>query len=479
MMKHAVLGCFLAVFLAAGLATAQDPAPAPEAAPAPAPEAAPAPAPEAAPAPAPEAAPAPAPEAAPASAPEAAPAPAPEPAPAPAPEAAPAPAPEPAPAPAPEPAPAPAPEPAPAPAPEAAPAPAPEAAPAPAPEAAPAPAEAAPPPPPPPPPKDIRQVQVQVWISQTDEDGAREVGSNLNYTRFVRGVEQSGSLERLRTETFTPNDDTFSSTLPAPDGSPYPDNVRLTPESNTPWTNGNALINDPDRSGEYQLNTQRGAGLTYSIIDNDRGTIEGILRAVETKSDSDLISKPELLVINGQTAIIKAGDEIPYQGVEYKTGVPILKISWRELGVNINMQPVILPNELVQINITNLEVSDRLKDTPIQGLQVPVFSTRKQTGSVLVPNTQTLVIGGLSSRVVRKTEKRVPIIGRLPVLGLPFRGRENDIINSHLLIFVSPTVVDLREMKPPMQDALDFWRGVEWRNREQLAQEADLMDEDL
>ncbi len=349
-----------------------------------------------------------------------------------------------------------------------------EAAPPPA-EPAPAPTEAAPPPAPP----DIRQVQIQVWISQTDEDGAREIGSNLNYTRFVRGNEQSGSLERVRTETFVPRDATFQASLPAPDGSPYPDNVRLTPESHTPWTPGNALVADPNRPGEFLLNTQRGAGLTYSIIDSDRGTIDGILRAIETKSDSDLISKPELLVINEQQATIKAGEEIPYQGVEYKNGVPLLKIAWRELGVNIDLKPIILSEDMVKIDITNLEVSDRLKDTPIQGLQVPVFSTRKQTGSVLVPNSQTLVIGGLSSRVVRKTEKRVPIVGRLPVLGIPFRGRKNDILNSHLLIFVSPTIVDLRDMSQPMEDALDFWRGVEWRNRDKLQQEVDMMDEEL
>lgn len=347
-----------------------------------------------------------------------------------------------------------------------------------APAAAPA-APAAEAPAPPPPPTPINQVQIQVWISQTDEDGAREIGSNLNYTRFVRGEEQSGSLERVRTETFVPTDKAFQSTLPAPDGNPYPDNVRLTPESNTAWTPGNSLINDPNRPGEFQLNTQRGAGLTYSIIDDDRGTIDGILRAIETKSDSDLISKPQLLVIDQQTAQINAGEDVPYQGVTYKNGVPLLQINWRQLGVNINLKPVVRPDNIVRIDITNLEVSDRLRDTPIQGLQVPVFSSRKQTGSVLVPNSQTLVIGGLSSRVIRKTEKRVPIIGRLPVLGIPFRGRNNDILNSHLLIFVSPTVVDLRNMKPPMENALDFWRGTEWRNRDKLQQEVDLMDEEL
>jgi type II secretory pathway component GspD/PulD (secretin) len=326
---------------------------------------------------------------------------------------------------------------------------------------------------------DIRQVQIQIWISQTDEAGLREIGSNLNYTRFVRGKEQSGSVERIRTETFNPASRDLRATLPPPDSNTYPDNVRLTPESDTAWTGGNTIIPDPTRPGEFLINAQRGAGLTYSVLDKDRGMIDGILRGIETTSDSDLISKPELLVANNGEAEIRAGDEIPFQTVQYTTAIPTLKITWRNLGVNIRLKPTIMAPDLIGISIPNLEVSDRLKETPIQGLQVPVFSMRKQIGSVLVPNATTLVIGGLSSRVTRKTEKRVPIIGKLPVLGIPFRSRSNDAVNSQLLIFISPTIVDLRTMKPETDSALNFWQGKEWENSEQLKQEADLMDEDL
>lgn len=327
----------------------------------------------------------------------------------------------------------------------------------------------------------IPQVQIQVWISQTDENGARDIGSNLNYTRNVRGVEQSGSVERVRTQTFTPSANTFDATLPAPDGNPYPDNVRLAPESRTRWTAGNSLSADSARPGEYNINTRRGAGLSYNIIDSDRGTLEGILRAIEKTTDSDLISKPELLVGNGQQATIKAGEEIPFQGVSLApvTNVPILNIDWRQIGVNIDLVPTVLSPELIQIDIKQLEVVDRLKATPIQGLQVPVFSTRSQNGMVVVPNTQTLVIGGLSSRVVRKAERRVPVIGSLPLVGIPFRGRSNEAFNSQLLIFISPTIVNLREDKKPMESALNFWKEVEWTNRERIQQEIDLMEEEL
>ncbi len=348
---------------------------------------------------------------------------------------------------------------------------------------------------PPPPPsnpdtaEDIRQVQIQIWITQTDEDGLRELGANLNYTRFVRGIEQSGSLERIETNTFdifdtNPNDNrpqTFEVALPAPDASPFPDNVRLSPDSASVFApSGNTLVARPNRPGEFNTNSYQGAGLSWSIIDANRGTLDGIFRGIETKTDSDLISKPEMLVMNENTAEIQAGEEFPYQKVTYDNGNPILQVDWKKIGVNLRLRPTILSDEeLIEIDIENLQVIDRLRETPVSGFSVPVFSTRSQNGSVLVPNGQTLVVGGLSSRVERTTERRVPIVGRLPIVGLPFRGRKAEAFFSHLLIFVSPTIVDLRAMTPPMDTAVNFWRNSEWRNSESFGDEVSILDDEI
>ena len=135
---------------------------------------------------------------------------------------------------------------------------------------------------PPPPPEEappapqlveaIRQVQIQVWISETTEDGLRDIGTNLDYTRFVRGNENSGTVERIATRVFDPN--SFQVTLPAADTNPYPDNVRLTPDYPASVAQGSAL------QGEA-ITTQSGAGITFSIIDSGRGTIDGIIRGIE------------------------------------------------------------------------------------------------------------------------------------------------------------------------------------------------------
>ena len=140
-----------------------------------------------------------------------------------------------------------------APAPAPAPAPA-EAAPAP----APAPAEAAPAPPPPPPLTDIRQVQVKVWISEANERGIRDIGANLNFVRFVRGVEQTGSVQEARTNLL-PLDQFGTLNLPFPNQTLFPPPLR--PDLDNNLANG--------------LQDRQGAGMSFSIIDTPYGTIDG------------------------------------------------------------------------------------------------------------------------------------------------------------------------------------------------------------
>ncbi len=332
-----------------------------------------------------------------------------------------------------------------------------------------APAEEVPPPEEPPAvptgPVDVRQVQIQVWISETNEIGLRDIGANLNYRRFVHGEEQSGSVQQVTTNLFDPVSDFRSVALPVPDQNYFERPMRP----------------DEDNNLGTGLQTREGFGMTASVVMSDTGTIEGVFRAAESRTDVDLISKPELLVINNGLATIRAGSQVPYQDVAYPHGQPSLSVDWRDIGVNLQIQPVILPNDFVQLNINELEVTDITRIDSVQGVDLPVISKRSQTGVVLVPNGQTLVVGGLSSRVIRRTERRVPVMGALPIVGMPFRARKSEANVTHLLVFVSPTIVDLRNMQHDSINALEFWRerGADWRNADRIEREIELMEQEL
>ncbi|HQM99924.1 MAG TPA: type II and III secretion system protein, partial [Candidatus Hydrogenedentes bacterium] len=217
------------------------------------------------------------------------------------------------------------------------------------------------------------------------------------------------------------------------------------------------------------------AGLEFSIIETSSGTLEGVFQSLEKHVELNLISKPELMVANTMPAIIKAGGQVPFQDVSYSGTTPTLKVAWRDVGVNLNLTPTIMPNDYVQLNITQMEVSDTARIDNIRGVDLPVFSSRSQAGVVFVPDGTTLVIGGLSSRMVRQSERRVPVLGRLPLIGIPFRSRKSDAEVTSLLIFVSPTVVDMRAPTPQAKSALAFWRerGSDWAHAQRIDREVD------
>ncbi len=308
-------------------------------------------------------------------------------------------------------------------------------------------------------------MQIQVWISETGEEGLRDLGANLTYTRFVDSIEQNGSVQQINTNVHDLESSDFTVTLPVQDQTLFTAPMR------------------PDQSSNLSdgLQAQEGVGLTFSMIQSNYGTIDGVFRAVERHTDLDLISKPELLVINGQPAEIHAGGEVPYQAIKYTPGTTQVQLNvlWQPIGVNMQLTPTILPNDMVQLNLTKLEVSDIARIDSIRGIDMPVFASRTQSGTVLVPNGQTLVIGGLSSRVVRRTERRVPVVGAVPLLGMPFRGRNSEADINHLLIFVSPTVVDLNKPSETTVSALDFWRREKWQHEKEINDEVTRLGDDL
>jgi type II secretory pathway component GspD/PulD (secretin) len=60
---------------------------------------------------------------------------------------------------------------------------------------------------------------------------------------------------------------------------------------------------------------------------------------------------------------------------------------------------------------------------------------------VVVPDGQTVVIGGLMQNQKVNSEKKVPLLGDIPLLGMLFKHRTTDNEKKELLIFLTPHIV--------------------------------------
>ncbi len=148
-------------------------------------------------------------------------------------------------------------------------------------EPAPAPAAAAPVAPPPL--KPIDQVQLEVWIGETNAQGLKDIGANLKYKRFIREEEQSGSVQQVNSNVADLANPLHSVVLPAPDMTDpvHPSDVFPAPMR-------------PDRAGNASdgIQTQGGIGLQADIISSTNGTVNGVIRGIQRPSDPDLYSNP-------------------------------------------------------------------------------------------------------------------------------------------------------------------------------------------
>jgi type II secretory pathway component GspD/PulD (secretin) len=66
---------------------------------------------------------------------------------------------------------------------------------------------------------------------------------------------------------------------------------------------------------------------------------------------------------------------------------------------------------------------------------------REATTETLITNGQTVVIGGLRERNVVQQISKVPLLGDLPLLKALFSYKGEKIVNSELVVFITPYIV--------------------------------------
>jgi len=96
------------------------------------------------------------------------------------------------------------------------------------------------------------------------------------------------------------------------------------------------------------------------------------------------------------------------------------------------------------------------KSVTVNGLtsQAPQFDIRKITTQVLIPNANTLVMGGLVKDTPQESFTKVPILGDIPWLGYAFRSESKIMDKVNLLIFLTPTIVQDTDFRPTTTDFL-------------------------
>jgi general secretion pathway protein D len=172
------------------------------------------------------------------------------------------------------------------------------------------------------------------------------------------------------------------------------------------------------------------------------------IRALATKGKVELLSRPSIMARNNQEAVIVVGSEVPFitNSRTDALGNIINTITYDNIGIILRVTPFITSEGTVEM-IVAPEISSLTDRTvPISSnASAPVIDKRSAETVVVTPNAKTVVIGGLMSTQRIESIRKVPILGDIPYLGLPFRRTIKSDVKKELIIFLTPYIVNTPE----------------------------------
>lgn len=159
------------------------------------------------------------------------------------------------------------------------------------------------------------------------------------------------------------------------------------------------------------------------------------LAALESEHLIEEIANPRLITINQQQAVIRQGDEIPYQETSANGAT---SVSFRDAVLELRVTPTITAGNTILLNL--LVKNDSRSAESLAG-DIPVISTKEMSTQVSLANGETVMLGGINSQDKGDKQQAVPLLSKIPLLGALFRNQIAYLTNKEMLIFVTPKII--------------------------------------
>ncbi|MFI4893847.1 MAG: type II secretion system protein GspD [Phycisphaerales bacterium JB058] len=169
-----------------------------------------------------------------------------------------------------------------------------------------------------------------------------------------------------------------------------------------------------------------------------------LVRALQAQGKLEILSNPRLTVNNNESASIQVGENValPDEVETLTDGRTRASIRREDVGVLLSVTPSISSDGFVRLDIQpEISVVSERTTQISEDFEAPIISTRKVDTTVTVRDGQTVVIGGLIQTTQEDRRTKVPLIGDIPFIGIPFRSHDIKNVRTELLVILTPQVV--------------------------------------
>jgi type IV pilus assembly protein PilQ len=254
----------------------------------------------------------------------------------------------------------------------------------------------------------------------------------------IKGIDWTGTLENQK---ITMGNNALPGTEPTQPSTAVDINGNPINIPGTPGTIG-GVLSDPKL-----IASTSGRFFQPSTAFLNADGLSVVLSFLNKDSDSEVVATPRAVTLDNQTAHLSVTRAFPiFQITPGSANSPAGgQVTYTNLGTILTVTPRITADNTISLRVIP-EVSniDSVDQQFLNGAvnTANVYAIRKVETQVLIPNGNTLVMGGLANDTKNKEYVKVPILGDIPGLGWAFRKEGKKRNKSNLLIFITPTIVE-------------------------------------
>lgn len=192
-------------------------------------------------------------------------------------------------------------------------------------------------------------------------------------------------------------------------------------------------VAQPTRGGDG------GIVLTHAKeINSGKYRATAFLEALAENGLAVVHARPNLTCASGESCSFNSGTQIPVP-VTNPNGV--VGATYQPTGVTLNFTPVVLDNDMIELNVEPGITEITTGGTNISGAFVPNINQRTVSTKVNVGNGETVAIAGLYRNTTTSSESGIPLLKDIPVWGALFRTTRESERSVELIIVVTPNFV--------------------------------------
>ena len=191
-----------------------------------------------------------------------------------------------------------------------------------------------------------------------------------------------------------------------------------------------------------------------SALDMALGSIDGSqslnarLTALEEAGKGKVISRPRVITMNNVAATIQSLTilrvKLPSTGTVINTGTGGAAGSASTATEKINTGITLVVTPQVSSDgyvLLNIYAKSSLPDFSHTVDGIPSEISREANSNVLIPNGETVVLGGIFRSTDQDNTSGIPYLNNIPVLGWLFKNVRKTRHHEELLVFLSPKIV--------------------------------------